>query len=290
MFRDRETNRSRVALSIFQAGAGDRNSRAMRGARLLGDALAARLGATPYVIGQAAEPLDASWQQELAAAQPHLRRLAQSLDSALAAKPVRRPVSTLSRCAVALATLPMVARHRPDACVVWFDAHGDVNTPWTTKSGYLGGMVLTGAAGLWESGLGGGLELANVVLVGARDLDPAECALIDAGAPQLVTCGPKLSERLCTAIAGRPVYVHLDCDVLEPGIVRTEYSVPGGLTLNELNAACKAIAAHEIVGFEIAELEATSEDPATPASIGALLDALEPLIASVAGAQATCTA
>ncbi|WP_444847916.1 arginase family protein [Duganella caerulea] len=46
-----------------------------------------------------------------------------------------------SRCAASLATLPVVARHRPDACVVWFDAHADLNTPSTTDSGYLGGMV-----------------------------------------------------------------------------------------------------------------------------------------------------
>ncbi|MGW3469909.1 arginase family protein [Saccharopolyspora sp. NPDC000995] len=33
------------------------------------------------------------------------------------------------RCAVALAALPRIAAHRPDAAVVWFDAHTDINTP-----------------------------------------------------------------------------------------------------------------------------------------------------------------
>jgi arginase len=161
---------------------------------------------------------------------------------------------------------------------VWFDAHGDINTPDTTTSGYLGGMVLTGAAGRWESGLGSGLDLANVVLVGARDLDPAERALIDSGAPRLVTAGPNLGSRLRSAIGGRPIYVHIDCDVLEPGLVPTEYSVPGGLTFDDLHDACRVIAGNEVVGLEIAEFEATPGDDSAANSIAALLDALGPLI------------
>ncbi|WP_275477567.1 arginase family protein [Aureimonas ureilytica] len=42
-----------------------------------------------------------------------------------------------SRCAVSIATLPVVAKHHPDACVVWFDTHADLNTPESTTSGYL---------------------------------------------------------------------------------------------------------------------------------------------------------
>ena len=250
----------------------------MVGACLLGDALAARLGVAPAIIGRVTSPLGLDWRQELAAAQPDLQQLAKSINSTLGA-PARTPVSTLSRCAVALATLPCVGRHRLDACVVWFDAHGDLNTPQTTTTGYLGGMVLTGAAGLWDSGLGGDLDLSRVVLIGARDLDPAERARIDAGAPKLVTCGAGLPERLREVINRRPVYVHLDCDVLEPGIVPTEYSVPGGLTLEDLRAVCEVLATSEVVGFEIAEFEATGDDPGAP--IPALLDAVEPLIAAV---------
>ena len=42
------------------------------------------------------------------------------------------PVTALSRCAAALGTLPVVARHHPGAVVVWFDAHGDLETPQAT--------------------------------------------------------------------------------------------------------------------------------------------------------------
>ena len=55
----------------------------------------------------------------------------------------------------ALTTLPTALRHRPEAKVLWLDAHGDFNTPDTTPSGYLGGMALAGACGQWDAGLGG---------------------------------------------------------------------------------------------------------------------------------------
>jgi arginase len=268
------------ALTICQSGAGDRNTRAMLGARLLGEALAARVGATPTLIGQVTAPVGGTWQEELAAARPRLRSLVDALDSVFSAK--RTSITTLTRCAVALATLPVVARHRPDVCIVWFDAHGDINTPDTTRSGYLGGLVLTGAAGHWDSGLGGDLDLKDVVLVGARDLDPAERALIDAGAPTLVTAGPNLAQRLRSAIADRAIYVHIDCDVLEPGLVPTEYRVPGGLTFDDLRDACRVLAGNEVVGLEIAELEAAPGDARVASSIAGLLDALEPLITRIA--------
>ncbi|WP_217428457.1 arginase family protein [Rugamonas rivuli] len=44
-------------------------------------------------------------------------------------------------------------------------------------------------AGLWESGLGAGLALSNVVLVGQRDLDAAEVRLIESGAVTHVPTG-----------------------------------------------------------------------------------------------------
>lgn len=268
------------ALTICQSGAGDRNTRAMLGARLLGEALAARVGATPTLIGQVTAPVGGTWQEELAAARPRLRSLVDALDSVFSAK--RTSITTLTRCAVALATLPVVARHWPDVCIVWFDAHGDINTPDTTRSGYLGGLVLTGAAGHWDSGLGGDLDLKDVVLVGARDLDPAETVLIDAGAPTLVTAGPNLAQRLRSAIADRAIYVHIDCDVLEPGLVPTEYRVPGGLTFDDLRDACRVLAGNEVVGLEIAELEAAPGDARVASSIAGLLDALEPLITRIA--------
>ena len=80
------------------------------------------------------------------------------------------------------------------------------------------------------------------MLVGARDLDPHEKELIAAGQLKVVAAGPNLPERLSAAVGERDVYVHLDCDVLEPGIVPIEYQVTGGLTLEDLRACATVLA------------------------------------------------
>lgn len=269
-----------IALTIYCARTGDHNARAMTGALSLGQALSTRLGLAPTIIGQPVAPLYKGWQHDLSDAMPALAALAAHLDKSLELG--QAPLLVLNRCAAALATLPALVRHRPDACVVWFDAHGDLNTPETTPSGYLGGMALAGPAGLWETGLGSGLPLANIILVGARDLDPAEQALVDNGQISLIAADRDSPHKLRAALAGRAAYVHLDCDVLEPGSVPTDYRVPGGFPLNEFYALCQVLAEGEIIGLEIAEFEDTWADGNMPVSPNALLDALEPAITRLA--------
>jgi arginase len=162
--------------------------------------------------------------------------------------------------------------------VLWFDAHADLNTPATTSTGYLGGLALGGAIGLWDSGLGGDLAAADVVLGGTRDIDPPEQRLIDSGLITLAAIGPDLIADLRRAVGDRPVYFHLDCDVLEPGIVPTDYHVPGGLTLDDLRTVAELLAANEVVGIEIGEFETSFEPDGEAFSPAALLDALAPLI------------
>lgn len=188
------------------------------------------------------------------------------------------PLTVLPRCAAALATIPIIARHRPDAVIVWFDAHADLNTPQSSHSGYLGGLALSGPLGLWETGLGDGLDISNVVLVGARDIDPPERDLIAAQSVPLVSPGPEIATRLRRAVAGRPVYVHLDCDVLEPGPVPTEYVVPDGLTLDDLSAASAVLSGGEVVGLEIAEFQPARTQGAPAVSPAPLIATLMPVI------------
>lgn len=248
----------------------------MVGAAVLGRALAERMHVSERIIGTPLPPLGATWDGELAAALPGLTELSRCYEQLLATD--RTPVATIGRCAAAIATLPVVARRFPEACVVWFDAHADCNQPTSTATPYLGGMPISAAAGLWNSGLGSGLRLENVVLVGSRDIDPDEQLLIDSGAPHLVKVGPDLPSRLLQAVAGRRVYVHLDCDVLEPGIVPTEYLSPGGLSLQDLSAAMDVLSQQKTIGLEIAEYEATWPHDDLPASPAGLLDALQPLV------------
>jgi len=264
------------SLIVYRGRAGDRNPRGMAGAQLLGAAIARRFGfATTFV--SSARPVLAStrWDEQLAGARADLQAFADTHAGLLGNG--GRVIATMGRCAAGLATMPGVARRHPQACVVWFDAHGDSNLPTSNEVPYLGGMVITGAAGHWDSGLGRGLDIANVVLVGARDLDPHEKSLIDSGRLKLVDVGPRLVERLAAAVGDRDVYVHLDCDVLEPGIVPIEYEVPGGLTLADLRACATELATRKIIGVEIAEFECAWLD-GRPAATDKLVDAIAPLL------------
>lgn len=241
---------------------------------MVAEALSAALHVPLAEIGKPQPPLAAGWEIELEAARPGLLELQRNLAASFSAG--TKPFIAMGRCAAGLGTLPAVAAARPDAAVVWFDAHGDCNAPEFTTSGYLGGMILTGSAGRWNSGLSAGLDLANVVLVGARDLDPCEKELIESGVVRLVEAGPGLAGRLREALAGRQAYVHLDCDVLNPGLVPTEYAVEDGLSFADLREACAVIAENGVVGAEIAEFEAAWSD-GTAGDPAPLVAALSPL-------------
>lgn len=270
------------ALTIYGGRTGDRNPHAMAGAVRLGEALASHLGISAQRLGVAKPPLSLPWHRELEAARLELLELSRAYDALLHGR--RIPITTFGRCACALATLPVVARHRPDATIVWFDAHGDVNVPDSTTTGYLGGLVLSGAAGLWDTGLGDHLSLSKVILIGARDLDPFEAALVNDGTIRLIPPSADIATHLKSAIGKTAVYVHIDCDVLEPGIVPTEYRVSGGLSLADLHAASTVLAGKEVVGLEVAEFEERWPGGQT-ASPMPVINALAPLPDSLGGAS-----
>jgi arginase len=266
-----------LSLIVYRGRAGDRNLRGTIGAQVLGAALARRFSLPTTYVGVPQAPLmSTAWDEQLAAARGDLHAFADALHTQMSRG--ERCVIAMNRCAAGLASIPVVMRHRPNACVVWFDAHGDANLPSSNSVPYLGGMTITGAAGHWDSGLGSGLDISNVVLVGARDLDPHERHLIDSGILRVLRPGPRMAERLGAAIGNRDVYVHLDCDVLEPGLVPIEYQVPGGLSLEDLRACAVELAKRKVIGLEIAEFESEWLD-GRPGSPERLIDAISPLMA-----------
>ncbi len=266
-----------IALTHFAARAGDHNDRAMAASPLLAAALGRRLGVPPVVVGHPEPALASGWHEELDAATPALSAMARRYDQIFDAADT--PVAAISRCAVAIATMPVLARHRPDAVVVWFDAHADLNTPENTTSGYLGGLALSAPLGLWQSGLGDGLALGNVVLVGTRDFDDPEQQLVDSGSVAHVPVSAGMHDELRGVIAGRPVYIHIDCDVLDPGVVPTDYLVPEGMSLGQLTDCCAVLAESQIVGIEVGELETGADLDPGPAD--RLVAAIEPLLSGL---------
>jgi arginase len=116
--------------------------------------------------------------------------------------------------------------------VVWFDAHGDLNTPDTSTSGNTWGMPLRM---LLDSGT---ISPSDTVLVGARNLDPPEQEFI--GEIGLHTGEDGLPEALSAVDA---VYVAFDCDVLDPDEeVISFMPETGGLTLVEALSIMKSVA------------------------------------------------
>lgn len=266
---------------IYAANAGDRNERGMLGALSLGAEIAHRLGVETRTIGSPVAIVEGGWAEQLKAATPNLRLLTRSIAEQLEGN--RPLLLTMGRCAASIATLPPVATCFPDAAIVWFDAHGDCNVPTgqcASDMNYLGGMVITGAAGEWNTGFGHGVDLANVILVGARDLDPPEQERIDAGQIALVPVGPDLGQRLARAIGERRAYIHLDCDVLDAGLLATEYQSPNGLSYADLREAFEALADHDVLGLEIAEYEVSWPD-GRPNPPDRLIDAISPVVEAI---------
>lgn len=145
-----------------------------------------------------------------------------------------------------LAGLQAVGARRPG--MVWFDAHGDFNTPETTLSGSLGGMPVAVAAGLClhrlrrQAGIEPPLDTRRIVLAGVRDTDPLEQSLIEEYRLSAVrTADLKSSRRILREAMSRlsdvcdAIYIHIDLDVLDPeenpGM---NMPVPGGPTSAEL--------------------------------------------------------
>lgn len=104
--------------------------------------------------------------------------------------------------------------------VIWLDAHGDLNTPESSPSGDEWGMPLRM---IIDHGM---VDAGDIVLWGARNLDPPETEFI---AARGITDDP-------THVLARTdaVYVALDLDVLEPGEMAVFMPEPGGPTLDDL--------------------------------------------------------
>lgn len=96
---------------------------------------------------------------------------------------------------------------------------------------------------------------------------------------------PDLPGVLLRRLQGKPVYVHLDCDVLEPGLVPTDFQVPGGLSLERLATAMEALATLTIVGLEVAEFQTGWSPDEQGAATAGLLQSMHPLLNAVRNAR-----
>jgi arginase len=155
--------------------------------------------------------------------------------------------------------------------LIWFDAHGDANTPDTTPSGNIHGMSLAVTLGLGDPDL---VRLGDhapkvgprhAVLIGVRDLDPGErevlkrlgCAVYTMREIDERGMRSVVDEAIRIASDGTAaVHVSFDLDVLDPeDAPGTGTPVPGGINFREAHLAMEMI--HDqvrIAAIDVVEL------------------------------------
>lgn len=159
-----------------------------------------------------------------------------------------------------------------DLGVVWIDAHGDINTHETSHTGNIHGMPLSAAMGYGFDSLvnlyyqGRKVEMENVFLIGARDLDEDELAFIESHNLNVWTTeyiqnhgiDKTLSEVVSKFKERNISHVHLsfDIDVLDKTLVPgTGTPVDNGLTVEESKAILKSVLETRLVSsMDVVEL------------------------------------
>lgn len=155
--------------------------------------------------------------------------------------------------------------------VVWVDAHGDLNTPATSRSGNVHGMPLAALLGHGDkamAGIGGpqaALRASDVALVGLRDLDDAERANIRKWNLSAFTMralderGLRVVMEEAIAVATRQtggLWVSFDMDVIDPDEAPgVGTPVAGGITYREAHLAMEMLAdSGKLVGLDVVEV------------------------------------
>ncbi|MEU6727361.1 arginase family protein [Nonomuraea wenchangensis] len=197
-------------------------------------------------------------------------------------------------CGVELEPVSAARRRYGDRLVVvWFDAHGDLNTPESSPSGAYHGMVLRALTGEGPEGLAAEepLDPRRIVLAGVRDLDPPEAAFVTQAGIRWVTMAETgTPEALLAAIeaAGGPdaaVYVHIDLDVLDPEVFRSVgCPTPGGMHPEHLLSLVTAIGGRfEVAGLGLMEYEAGAPGDEPDGDREVLAELVGGVVAAVAG-------
>ena len=171
---------------------------------------------------------------------------------------------------VALGTVGGMAAARGAGAALWFDAHGDLNTPDTTPSGNVHGMPLAAVLGRSQDGFRSdawplpAVEPKRVSLIGARSLDEGERALVRDLGIAVYTMSEidrrgiedVVREALERARGAPFVHVSLDLDVIDPDVAPgVGTPVRGGLSYREAHLAMEVVAESGLLdSFEIVEV------------------------------------
>jgi arginase len=164
---------------------------------------------------------------------------------------------------IAIGTLAGVSKHYQNLGVIWYDAHGDLNTADTSPSGNIHGMPLAASLGIGHrsltdiAGYAPKVKPENVVIIGARSLDEGEKILIKEKGIKVYTMHEidrlgmaKVIEETITYLKGRTDGVHLslDLDGLDPNDAPgVGTPVMGGISYRESHLAMEMLEEAQII-------------------------------------------
>ncbi|WP_078414845.1 arginase [Priestia abyssalis] len=189
---------------------------------------------------------------------------------------------------VAIGTLAGAAKHSDSLGVIWYDAHGDLNTAETSPSGNIHGMPLAVSLGIGHPALTniGGytpkVKPENIVIIGARSLDEGEKELIKEKGIKVYTMHEidrlgmtKVMEETIAYLKERTDSVHLslDLDGLDPDDAPgVGTPVVGGISYRESHLAMEMLfEANIITSAEFVEINPILDERNKTASVAVAL-------------------
>ena len=203
----------------------------------LGESIAERREVEALRRSGIAGELDAEWVEiapEFDAADDPVVAVNRALAAAIRSHAEKIPVVFANDCTSCLGMVKGLEAKKP--LILWYDSHGDFNTPETTPSGFLGGMPLAALVGRGNQHLMRGLELApiaeaDVIITDVRNLDHEEGIMLRASE---VTKYDTLADLHAGPLPDKPLYIHFDPDIVDCAeMPAMSYPEPGGPSLDE---------------------------------------------------------
>lgn len=167
------------------------------------------------------------------------------------------PVTIGGDHSLAMGTISGTLSKYPDACVIWVDAHADINTVESTDSGNIHGMPVSFLMGLGSkvpefSWVKPALKTDSIVYIGLRDVDAGEKKILRENNIKAFSMHEvdkygigKVVDMALDHVnpnRDRPIHLSFDVDALDPSVApSTGTPVRGGLTFREGHYICEAV-------------------------------------------------